>query len=126
MPPPSAIAIATSSVNRLVKDEASYHKELQNQEARVAKLLASTMEDENAEYQLKQENIAWTKANSTMERTAIEETRAIFPPLRQRIDDAVYKLQDQLEAGKANGASDAEISAATETIKKAKEVSSQK
>jgi hypothetical protein len=55
MPPPSPLAIATSSVNRLIKEEASYHKELKSQEARLAKLEASTEEDENAEYQLKQE-----------------------------------------------------------------------
>ena len=55
MPPPSPIAIATSSLHRLVKEEASYHKELKNQEARLEKLLASKDEDENAEYSLKQE-----------------------------------------------------------------------
>lgn len=55
MAPPTPLAIATSSVNRLVKEEASYHKELSTQEARLAKLQASTEEDENAEYQLKQE-----------------------------------------------------------------------
>ena len=55
MAPPSQLAIATSSVQRLVKEEASYHKELKAQEARVEKLLASKDEDENAEYQIKQE-----------------------------------------------------------------------
>ena len=55
MAPPSQLAIATSSVQRLVKEEASYHKELKAQEACVEKLLASKDEDENAEYQLKQE-----------------------------------------------------------------------
>ena len=55
MAPPSQLAIATSSVQRLVKEEVSYHKELAQQEARLEKLLASTDEHENAEYQLKQE-----------------------------------------------------------------------
>lgn len=55
MAPPSQITIATSSLQRLVKEEASYHKELKSQEARLEKLLASKDEDENAEYQLKQE-----------------------------------------------------------------------
>jgi tubulin-specific chaperone A len=55
MAPPSQLAIATSSVQRLVKEEASYHKELTQQQARLEKLLASTGEEENAEYQLKQE-----------------------------------------------------------------------
>lgn len=54
MAPPSKLAVATSSVLRLVKEEASYHKELEQQEARIKKLESST-EDDNAEYQLKQE-----------------------------------------------------------------------
>jgi len=54
MPPPSKLAVATSSVQRLVKEEASYHKELEQQEARIKKLEQGS-EDENAEYQLKQE-----------------------------------------------------------------------
>jgi hypothetical protein len=55
MAPPSQLAIATSSVQRLVKEEASYRKELTGQEKRLEKLLASTEEDENREYSLKQE-----------------------------------------------------------------------
>lgn len=55
MAPPSPLAIATGSVQRLVKEEASYHKELMAQEAHLEKLLASTEEDENKEYTLKQE-----------------------------------------------------------------------
>lgn len=55
MPPPSPLAIATSSLQRLVKEEASYYKELEKQEARLKKVEASTEEDENREYTLKQE-----------------------------------------------------------------------
>jgi hypothetical protein len=54
MAPPSKLAIATGSLKRLIKEEASYHKELSQQEARIKKLEAGS-EDENAEYQLKQE-----------------------------------------------------------------------
>ena len=54
MAPPSKLAVATSSVLRLVKEEASYHKEMAQQEARIKKLEEGS-EDENAEYQLKQE-----------------------------------------------------------------------
>jgi tubulin-specific chaperone A len=54
MPAPSKLSIATSSVKRLVKEEASYHKELAQQEARIQKLEQGGG-DENAEYQLKQE-----------------------------------------------------------------------
>jgi len=56
MAPPSKIAIATSVLNRLVKDEASYHKEYDLQQASIAKLEAGeNADDENAEFQLKQE-----------------------------------------------------------------------
>lgn len=57
MPPPSPLAIATSALQRLVKEEASYHKEQQHQEARIAKLEAETGPDEdgNRDYMIKQE-----------------------------------------------------------------------
>lgn len=54
MPPPSKVAIATGSVLRLVKEEASYHKEITQQEERIKKLESSSG-DENKEYTLKQE-----------------------------------------------------------------------
>lgn len=54
MAPPSKLAISTSVVTRLVKEEASYHTEAAQQEARIAKLEASAG-DENAEYTLRQE-----------------------------------------------------------------------
>lgn len=54
MAPPSKLAIATGSVQRLVKEEASYHKEIVQQEERIKKLEASTG-DGNKEYTLKQE-----------------------------------------------------------------------
>lgn len=55
MAPPSQLAIATSAVNRLVKEEASYHKELEQQQARIEKLKQAGSDDENAEWNLKQE-----------------------------------------------------------------------
>ena len=55
MPPPTPLAIATSSLQRLIKEESSYHKELKSQEARLDKLVSNPDGDENAEYQLKQE-----------------------------------------------------------------------
>jgi tubulin-specific chaperone A len=53
MPPPSKLTIATGSVSRLVKEDASYRKEQTQQEERIEKSKGST--DENAEYQLRQE-----------------------------------------------------------------------
>lgn len=54
MAPPSKLAVATGSVTRLVKEEASYHKELVQQEERIKKLEASEGDD-NKEYTLRQE-----------------------------------------------------------------------
>jgi hypothetical protein len=56
MPAPSPLAIATSSVHRLVKEEVSYHKELAKQESRLVQTEANLASgDENAEFQLNQE-----------------------------------------------------------------------
>jgi tubulin-specific chaperone A len=59
MPAPSPLHIATQVVQRLVKEEKSYHKELEGQQKRVEKLKADMASgvntDENAEYILKQE-----------------------------------------------------------------------
>ena len=59
MPAPSQLTIATSSLTRLTKEEASYHAEHEQQKARIAKLEAelssSSGGDENAEFTLKQE-----------------------------------------------------------------------
>ena len=53
--PPSQLSITTSSVLRLVKEEASYHKELEQQQTRIKELEEEEEGDENAEFQLKQE-----------------------------------------------------------------------
>ena len=62
MGPPSQLAIATSSVNRLVKEEKSYHEELEHQEAGITKLEQGGG-DENAEYQLRQEVCSHLKSS---------------------------------------------------------------
>lgn len=54
MAPPTKLDIATGVVVRLVKEEASYHKEIEQQEARI-KHTESNPSDENAEYTLRQE-----------------------------------------------------------------------
>ncbi|KAM3066273.1 tubulin folding cofactor A [Clarireedia jacksonii] len=105
MAPPSPLSIATSSVSRLVKEEASYHKELLSQEARLKKLEEGTEEDGNREFSLKQE------------RAAIEETKAVFPPLRERIADAILKLEDQIKRSD----NETEIKKAEEVVKEAKQ-----
>lgn len=56
MAPRSQLEIATASVERLVKEEASYHRELQEQTERVKKLESQEGgDDENREYTLRQE-----------------------------------------------------------------------
>lgn len=60
MAPPSPLAISTSSVQRLLKEEASYHKELADQEKQVAalaeKLKAEGADDDgNDAFMLKQQ-----------------------------------------------------------------------
>lgn len=59
MPPPSQLAIATSSVTRLLKEEESYHKELAKQEVDIKALEDKIKnnesdEDGNDSYMLKQ------------------------------------------------------------------------
>jgi len=105
MPPPSPLSIATSSVSRLLKEESSYHKELSQQESRIEKLVANPSSDENAEFQLKQE------------RAAVEETKAVFGPLRQRIGDAVVKLEERIE----EGGDEKEVEKAKEVLESARE-----
>ncbi|KAK4497833.1 hypothetical protein PRZ48_010487 [Zasmidium cellare] len=104
MPAPSQLAIATSALNRLVKEEASYHKELESQQARITKLEQGNDDDENAEFTLRQE------------RKALEETKVMFPQLRQKIEDAKSKLEAQLEQDKGPG-----DQSSPEDITKAKE-----
>lgn len=55
MAPRSQLEIFTSSVQRLTKEEASYHSEIKQQTERVQKLEAQEDDDENREYTLNQE-----------------------------------------------------------------------
>lgn len=54
---PSQLKIATSALQRLLKEEQSYYKEQEQQEARIAKLEseANGNSDGNYEYSLRQE-----------------------------------------------------------------------
>ena len=52
---PTPLGIATSSINRLLKEESSYKTELSNQETRLEKLKAGGGDPDNVEFQLKQE-----------------------------------------------------------------------
>ncbi|RCI14971.1 hypothetical protein L249_6844 [Ophiocordyceps polyrhachis-furcata BCC 54312] len=109
MPAPSPLAISTSSVQRLLKEEASYHKELAEQQSRADALAKKTGEDEdgNAEFLLKQQ------------RAAVEQTRAVFAPLRARIDEAVAKLDDQIASATGAG-HDGDLGRARDVLEEAR------
>jgi tubulin-specific chaperone A len=101
MAPPSQLAIATSAVNRLVKEEASYHKELEQQQARIEKLKQASSDEENAEWNLKQEvcdsdRLLLKTAVDGMQNRALDETKAMFPELHKRIQESLAKLEQQL------------------------------
>jgi predicted HD phosphohydrolase len=56
MPAPSPLVIVTSVLTRYVKEEKSYHQELDQQSARIAKLEAGEDADnENADFILRQQ-----------------------------------------------------------------------
>ena len=50
------------------------------------------------------------------QRTAIEQTKAVFAHLRQRIEDAVTRLEEQIAIGEENGAPEGELEAARGTL----------
>ncbi|KAH9902122.1 tubulin binding cofactor A [Xylariomycetidae sp. FL2044] len=115
MPAPSPLAIATSAVQRLVKEEKSYEKELAQQGERVSKLEAqikdgSAPAGSNAEYMLKQEQ------------KAMDETKAVFLPLGERIEQAVQRLEEQIATAESEnegkgGTADDELEKAREVLK---------
>ncbi|KAF2818360.1 tubulin binding cofactor A [Ophiobolus disseminans] len=110
MPPPSKVAVATGSVLRLVKDEASYHKEIVQQEQRIKKLDESEG-DENKEYTLRQE------------KQALAETRKVLSSMQTKISAALEKLEEALEAHKEGGAeaSAEDVTKANDAVVKGKE-----
>lgn len=115
MAPRTPLSIAVSSVLRLVKEEASYHRELQQQTKRIQKLEAEGKpgdpdDDGNREFILDQE------------RRAVEETNAVFPTLKKKISDAVDKLESLLaeEGQKGSDSNIEQINAAKDAISQAK------
>ncbi|RPB19416.1 tubulin binding cofactor A [Terfezia boudieri ATCC MYA-4762] len=86
MPPPSALDIRTSSVVRLIKEESSYHKELASAKKSLEKMLAG---EEPDEYELRQQ------------RKVVEETKAMIPEVRTRLQTALEALKFQLELQKS-------------------------
>ncbi|KAI1383496.1 tubulin binding cofactor A [Hypoxylon trugodes] len=115
MPAPSPLTIATQSVQRLVKEEKSYRKELTQQSERVKKLETQIKDagegaDDNAAYVLKQEQ------------KAMDETRAIFVPLGERIAQAVQRLEEQIATAESESGPADEIQKAKEALELGKAV----
>ncbi|KAM0424675.1 hypothetical protein ACHAPT_009983 [Fusarium lateritium] len=113
MAPPTPLAIATSSVNRLLKEEASYHKEVEQEEASIKALAEKIQsgegdEDGNGAFMLKQQQ------------TALEQTKAVFEPLRKKIAAAVQKLEEQITVSEQTGGQEEQVQLAKETLEKAK------
>ena len=98
---PSPLSVATSALSRLVKEESSYHKELEQQQASVTKLEQSSG-DENKEYMIRQEvgcyqeNFIRSFLAEHSQRKGIEETKKLFPELKSKIKAAMDNLEDQL------------------------------
>lgn len=144
MPAPSQLSIAIASVQRLTKEEQQYHKELTNQEARVAKLEKDIADnnpdlDENASYSLTQEVHKplllspllfffsslflslglLTHHTQPVQKQARDETKAMFPHLHTRISDAVAKLEEKIALA------DSDPATAPADLAKAREVFAQ-
>ncbi|KAI2473660.1 tubulin binding cofactor A [Annulohypoxylon bovei var. microspora] len=115
MPPPSPLTIATQSVQRLVKEEKSYRKELAQQTERVKKLETEIQNggegtDGNAGFVLKQEQ------------QARDETKAVFGPLNERIAEALQRLEEQIATAESEEKSPEEIKKAKEALELGKSV----
>lgn len=116
MAPPTPLSVATNSVNRLLKEESSYRAELADQQQRVGELQAGGGgggEDDvgNGEFRLRQE------------KRAVEETKAVFGPLRERIAGAVDKLEGLLLSASGGIAEGPEFDAASDALARAKATS---
>ncbi|KAK4444298.1 hypothetical protein QBC34DRAFT_415521 [Podospora aff. communis PSN243] len=148
MAPPSALAIATQAVQRLVKEESYYHKEQASQENRIKKLeediaAGGANLDSNAEYVLKQEvrnfsrpfrtapvqvsvsqkRIVFLTSSVSEQKTALEETKKVFEPLKERIVKAVGTLEEQIAISESDGVAPAEeLTKAKEALKSGQKV----
>lgn len=61
------------------------------------------------------------RLQSTSSTLPLKKPKPSSPPLRERITDALKKLEAQAEVGEVSGASEEEITKAREVIKSAKE-----
>ncbi|KAL8851040.1 MAG: hypothetical protein Q9221_004030 [Calogaya cf. arnoldii] len=103
-------------------EETTYRTELVNQESRLQRLESDEGgedEDGNREWSVRQE-IANARIIFHMQKQAIQETKAIFEPLRQKVLGAVAGLEQLLNSPQAEQFSEVEVNGARELIVKAK------
>ncbi|KAG0644864.1 tubulin binding cofactor A [Tuber brumale] len=93
MPPPTSLSIKTSSVIRLMKEEASYLEETMQQKAAVEKL----EQDGADEYELRQPVRNFSKS-SLFDRQVLEQTIVMAPAVRKQLYAALSALSEALEA----------------------------
>ncbi|KAL8784607.1 MAG: hypothetical protein Q9213_003862 [Squamulea squamosa] len=107
---PSPLAISVGSIQRLLKEETTYRTELANQESRLQRLEDGSEEDEDG-------NREW---NVRQAKQAIQETKAVFEPLREKLLGAVGGLEQLLSSTQAEQFDEKDVNAAKELIAKAK------
>ncbi|KAI4279758.1 MAG: hypothetical protein LQ337_000038 [Flavoplaca oasis] len=110
---PSPVAIAVGSVRRLLKEETTYRTELTNQEARLRRWESQGDGEDDEDTG----NRAWA---IKQEKQAIQETKAVFGPLREKLLGAVAGLEDLLSSKEAEQLSEDEVKEAREMIVRAK------
>ncbi|KAL8860431.1 MAG: hypothetical protein Q9178_003090 [Gyalolechia marmorata] len=106
---PSPLAISVASIRRLLKEETTYRTELKTQESRLQKLEAEGGEgdDGNREWNVRQEKLNYNPIHVYLEmlmatiladeqKQAIQETKAVFEPLREKLLGAVDGLEQLL------------------------------
>ncbi|KAM0280359.1 hypothetical protein ACHAQH_004072 [Verticillium albo-atrum] len=114
MPAPSQLAIATQAVTRLLREEISYEQELIQQQGKVTTLEAEVQsglpdEDGNRAHMLKQL------------KQAVVETENVFPRIKERINDATSKLEEQIALAESNGTPAEELELAKVALAKGQE-----
>ncbi|KAI4118533.1 MAG: hypothetical protein LQ338_007388 [Usnochroma carphineum] len=112
---PSPLAISTASVQRLLKEESTYRAELASQESRLKKLeyRGDDVEEDDDE----EGNRDWSVRQ---QKRAIEETKAVFAPLREKVLAAAGSLEQLLKSRGAEHFDKDEVERAKELIEKAK------
>ncbi|KAI5778168.1 tubulin binding cofactor A [Geopyxis carbonaria] len=92
MPPPTSLAIKTSAVLRLIKEEASYHKEEIAQTARLERMVEAKAD----EYEIRQQQ------------RVVSETQVVVPPVREKLKAAIEILEYEIEASESESAENKE------------------